>query len=196
MIIVDWNYLSLPREKRRSHLDLNQPCLERGGNSTVHKGVLAQFLNTNLPNRLKEGRVCLCHACHNGNCSNPLHLYWGTDVDNTLDQQENGTLSSPYERTLRKYGSKETRKILEHNGRKAIRKFNEETRKNSTHINHTGFSQEEVDSRLILISDIDLTQFGWVSKVSERLNITHTQARRFINKHYNGEVYSRKSPLK
>jgi hypothetical protein len=196
MITVDWKYLSLPREERRSHLDLSENCLERGGNSTVHKGVLAQFLNTDLPGTLQEGRVCLCHACHNGKCSNPRHLYWGTDADNILDQKENGTHSNPYKRTIDKYGEEEALKIIKRNGRKAIKVFNEnpDKRKTQPSMNHRGFNESEINERLQVISKIDLTVFGWVEKVAKALGVTHTQARRFIKKYYHGEVYTRKSP--
>lgn len=68
--------------ERQSHLDLSEPCLERGGNSTNHKGVLAQYLDTNIPYGIQYP---LCHACHNGKCSNPKHLYWGTCSENNQD---------------------------------------------------------------------------------------------------------------
>jgi hypothetical protein len=198
MIIIDWEYLSSPREERRSHLDLSEDCLLRGGNSTVHKGVLAQYLNTNLPGTLPTGRACLCHACHNGGCSNPRHLYWGTDRDNMLDQKENGTCVSPYRRTIDKYGEKEASEIMRKNGRAAIKKFNDavEERKKRPALNHRGFNELEIQTRLQLIASIDLTSFGWVQKVADTLGVTHTQARRFIKKYYKGVVYTRKSPLK
>jgi len=93
-------YINRERNERRLHIELSEPCLERGGNSTNHKGVLAQFLNTEIP----SGRILLCHACHNGKCSNPKHLYWGTDRDNMLDAKENGTWKSPWDATVEKYG--------------------------------------------------------------------------------------------
>jgi hypothetical protein len=86
--MIDINELILEtREVRQEHLDLKKPCLERGGNSTNHRGVLAQFMNSTIP----SGRILLCHACHNGKCSNPLHLYWGTDKENADDAMKNGT---------------------------------------------------------------------------------------------------------
>lgn len=51
---------------------------------------------------------------------------------------------------------------------------------------------DEISNRLNLIKDIDINKFGWVKKVSERLNISHTQVKRFIDKYYNGECYRRK----
>lgn len=66
-------FIKESREVRRAHLQLEEPCCERGGNSTNHKGVLAQYLDTTIP----SGRILLCHACNNEKCSNPKHLYWG-----------------------------------------------------------------------------------------------------------------------
>ena len=58
-------------------------------------------------------------------------------------------------------------------------------------------TKEEISKRLNKIekSNIDLTKFGWVGKVAELLNVTHTQSRRFMSKHYNGYLYKRKSPV-
>jgi hypothetical protein len=61
---------------------------------------------------------------------------------------------------------------------------------------HNALKKDEVEERLKMISHIDLKKFGWVQKVADALNLTHTQARRFINKYYEGLVYTRKSPLK
>ena len=93
-------HIKKSRDERREHLNLDEPCLERGGNSTVHKGVLAQYLTTTIP----SGRILLCHACNNGGCSNPKHLYWGTDKDNLQDAKECGTYKTVWERTIEKYG--------------------------------------------------------------------------------------------
>jgi Zn finger protein HypA/HybF involved in hydrogenase expression len=59
---------------------------------------------------------------------------------------------------------------------------------------HNALTHEEINSRLEKISHINLTKFGWVQKVSNTLNISHTQARRFIDKYYSDEVYTRKPP--
>jgi hypothetical protein len=82
---------SCSKFERQVHLKLDERCIERGGCSTNHKGVLAEFLQTTIPNG-KEG-IFLCHACHNGKCSNPKHLYWGTPSENIEDSIANGTHS-------------------------------------------------------------------------------------------------------
>lgn len=53
-------------------------------------------------------------------------------------------------------------------------------------------SIDEVEKRLKCIEDIDLKKYGWVSEVSNRLGLTHTQVKRFIDKYYKGEYYRRK----
>jgi hypothetical protein len=93
-------YINCSRGERRKHLDLSDKCIERGGNSTNHKGVLAQYLDSNIPG----GRILLCHACNNGKCSNPKHLYWGTDKDNHIDLVESGNFKSIFQRRIEKYG--------------------------------------------------------------------------------------------
>lgn len=57
--------------------------------------------------------------------------------------------------------------------------------------NLTTLPKCEVEKRIVAISHIDMTKLGWVGKVSNALNISHTQARRFITKYYQGEVYTR-----
>ena len=107
-------FITRSREDRRSHLTLNEPCCERGGNSTNHKGVLAQYLDTTIP----SGRILLCHACNNNKCSNPTHLYWGTDTDNIIIDGANfGTHKSPWDRMVEKYGYE---KACEMNKRKMV----------------------------------------------------------------------------
>ncbi len=82
-----YEYIQMPREERQKHIDLSSPCQIRGGNSTQFRGLLAYYLNTTIPN----GHLCLCcHACNDGDCSNPLHLYWGTSKENHEDAVEAG----------------------------------------------------------------------------------------------------------
>ena len=65
----------------------------------MHRGVLAQYLDTDLPTK-----VDLCHACHNDKCSNPQHLYWGTRAENIQDAKDNGTWVNQWELKVAKYG--------------------------------------------------------------------------------------------
>lgn len=101
------NYLAKEQKERQHHLDLDEDCEERGGNSTNHRGVLAQYLNTPIYGRPAD----LCHACHNGKCSNPKHLYWGTRKENIQDAVDNGTWKSAWERKVEKYGYDEACKM-------------------------------------------------------------------------------------
>lgn len=97
ILVEDW--IKESKHERTSHLDLSESCLERGGNSYMHRGILAQYLDTNLP-----PKIDLCHACGNGKCSNPKHLYWGTRSENVRDAMEHGTHQSAWQRTVEKYG--------------------------------------------------------------------------------------------
>lgn len=68
-------------EVRQKHLNLDTPCVKRGGNSTHYKGVLAEYLGTTIP---QEGQTLVCHACGHLRCSNPEHLYFGRDAYNVV----------------------------------------------------------------------------------------------------------------
>lgn len=96
-------YLKIPQTERQNHINLSESCLERGGISTNHRGVLAQFLNTPIYGKPAD----LCHACHNDKCSNPRHLYWGTRKENITDSKNNGTWKPAFERVVDKYGYEE-----------------------------------------------------------------------------------------
>lgn len=98
------SYLDKTREERRRHLRLETPCNERGGYSTLFRGLLADKLGTEI---FIDKKIVLCHACHNEKCSNPEHMYWGSYLDNIEDQKENGTWKSVWDRTVDKYGYEE-----------------------------------------------------------------------------------------
>lgn len=101
-------YMKLSKEERQAHLNLSEDCLERGGNSTNHRGVLAQFLDTNIPGH----KILLAHACNNSKCSNPRHLYWSTHYENTVeDGAKFGTWKNPWQRTVEKYGLEEAKRM-------------------------------------------------------------------------------------
>lgn len=117
-----------PQHIRQSHIDLSEPCLERGGNSTNHRGVLAQFLNTII----FKSPVDLCHACHNGNCSNPKHLYFGTRKENTRDAMNNGRKNT-WENMVSKYGLEGARNINRRGNKSNGGKANKGKRKSMEH---------------------------------------------------------------
>ena len=93
-------YILLPKETRQQHLKLDEACIERGAGSYYFKGLLAHLLDTTVPTGHK---IHLCHACHNAQCGNPNHLYWGTASENRLDAKENGA-KSIWDRMVEKYG--------------------------------------------------------------------------------------------
>ena len=101
-------YIKESYESRTAHLDLESECREMGGNSTSFKGLLSHVLGVTIP---KGSRILLCHKCHNANCSNPKHLYYGTPKENIIDQKENGTWKTVWERMVEKYGYEEACKI-------------------------------------------------------------------------------------
>lgn len=98
------SYLNKPIAERKQHLDLHTSCIERGGNSTMFRGLLANFLDTEI---FIDKKILLCHACHNSKCSNPKHLYWGSYKENLNDQIINGTWKNVWERQVEKYGYEE-----------------------------------------------------------------------------------------
>ena len=109
MLLIE-EYIKLPQEKRKEHLDLTESCIERGGPqngglSSYCKGLMAHLLNTSIPSGHK---IHICHACNNEKCSNPKHLYWGTAQENRLDQ---GTGNSVWDRMVKKYGYEEACKM-------------------------------------------------------------------------------------
>lgn len=55
-------------------------------NFNAHRVALILFQGADQPD------LIACHGpCHDRRCVNPLHLYWGTDVDNALDKRRDGT---------------------------------------------------------------------------------------------------------
>ena len=104
MLLIE-NYIKLPKEERQSHLQLTDPCVERGGPqkgglSSYCKGLMAHLLDTSIPTGHK---IHICHACNNEKCSNPNHLYWGTAQENATDRMNNGD-KTIFEKMVEKYG--------------------------------------------------------------------------------------------
>jgi hypothetical protein len=101
-------YIQKPYEQRITHLDLQSECIEVGGNSTSFKGLLSYILGVTIPSGSK---ILLCHKCHNGKCSKPKHLYYGTPTENIQDQRDNGTWKTTWERMVDKYGLEEAKRL-------------------------------------------------------------------------------------
>ena len=76
-------YIQLSKLDRQNHIDLKDPCIFIGGSSHQARLLMAHFLGTTVPKGMK---IHLCHACNNGDCSNPKHLYWGTVSENAIDR--------------------------------------------------------------------------------------------------------------
>jgi len=146
-------YMSLPKEERQKHLDLSTPCVERGGNSTNHRGVLAQYLDTVIP---MARSAILAHACNNPKCSNPEHLYWATDRENIVeDGAKFGTHKSPWERKVEKYGLEEARRMNAKGNKSAGGKANKGKSKSEEHkrkiaeaIRQKHLTKKQADSKL------------------------------------------------
>lgn len=94
------DFMLKTKDERQAHLKLDEPCLERGGASMYLKGLLAHLMGTTIPSGKK---IHVCHACHNGACSNPNHIYWGTSSENKYDADGNGG-TTLWERMVAKYG--------------------------------------------------------------------------------------------
>lgn len=109
-----YEYIGLPKSSRQAHLNLSESCIERGAGSYYFKGLLAHHLDTTVPTGHK---IHLCHACNNGACGNPNHMYWGTAQENRQDQVTNGG-KTIWERTVEKYGEEEARLMNARNGNK------------------------------------------------------------------------------
>lgn len=123
------DYITLPKEERQTHLKLDEPCIERGAGSFYFRGLLAHVLDTTVPTGMK---IHLCHACHNGACGNPNHLYWGTSKENRLDQVENGG-KTIWERMVEKHGLEKAKAMQSRGDKSAGGKANKGKPKSEEH---------------------------------------------------------------
>ena len=113
MLLIE-DYIQLSQEFRQTHLRLDEDCIERGGQSMYLKGLLAHMRDTSIP----TGHLAhVAHACHNGKCSNPNHLYWGTPKENAADHIANGG-KSIWENMVNKYGEEGARAMQGRGGNK------------------------------------------------------------------------------
>lgn len=166
-------HMKLSREERRAHLRLDEPCIEIGTDSRLCRGLLAHTLGTTVGN----STIYVCHACHNPNCSNPYHLYWGTPKDNHMDQVENGTYQTLRERTINKHGEKKYLKMQREKARLGGLK---------------GGGNNKLTTEIVKERTKDYKnskeEKGRITKLAKKWNVSHTQVRRFIETYVNGEV--------
>ena len=185
------NHMNLPLEARQTHLNLSESCLEIGGCSKSNRALLAMHLNTTCETLgMKTGY--LCHACHNGKCSNVNHLYWGSAKENSQDKL----------RDQPKLGMKIKQNIVERYGEDHYRKAGA--------LGHLGWksgkpaqtlTSEQVNQRIhaLLDSGIDIQTYGWVNKTATLWGISHSQVRRFFQTYWTGPApyeKKKKSPSK
>lgn len=89
-------FVTLPLELRKDHLNLSFPCEIIGGVSNVtrqrraRKKLLTLLQLDDDVKNWKTFGVRTCHGCHNDSqssevCSNPLHLYVGSALENYSD---------------------------------------------------------------------------------------------------------------
>lgn len=153
-------YILKSRDERRAHLLLTSECIEIGGNSYQARLLLAHARMTTVPTH-KE--IHVCHACNNGKCSNVLHLYWGTPKDNYLDRVEAGTAFPKWQRTEAHLDAQ--RKSGENLGR--------------LHGGSNRLSPEDLCRIKEVLDSIPKT-WGWISKASKILGVSHTQVKRYL----------------
>tara|TARA_R110002153_G_C13004427_1_gene465508 strand:+ start:93 stop:575 length:483 start_codon:yes stop_codon:yes gene_type:complete len=110
MILIE-EYMEQTQVARQQHLQMNEPCIERGGQSMYLKGLMAHILGTSIPSGHK---IHVCHACHNAKCSNPNHLYFGTPSENAIDRETNNP-SSIWAKTVKKHGLERAKEIQRNN---------------------------------------------------------------------------------
>lgn len=166
-----WEYIKRSKDERQAHLRLSDPCIERGGHSVEFRGLLAVHLDTTIP----AGRfVNLCHACHNGACSNPNHLYWGSAGENRQDAIANdpGQFTRARDTLIERLGNDKAKEFYREIGRRGGQTAKQE-----------GLSDDEIAERQRVILECDPSKRGWISRASKRLNISHTQIGRFVNKY-------------
>jgi hypothetical protein len=175
------DYILLPLEQRKKHLRLDEQCVERGGNSALvsyaMRGTLSYILNTSLPYKIN---VEACHACNNGKCSNPFHLYWGTRKENTADYICSSNYKSLWQKMVEKHGLEKAKEIQASSGRKNISSINQQRLNNKEEQNKVRAKEALTDARKIAERN---SQFGtcWIRKEGKEIKIKQNKILLFIS---------------
>lgn len=171
MLFEDINeYMKRPREERRKHLLLDECCIEIGGLSQFYRGLLAHHLGTTIGDR----SVYVCHACNNPKCSNPNHLYWGSPTDNIIDQKEAGTWKSGYRKMIDKYGEEKVKQMLSSRSKLGGKAGG----------GHNRLTAAQLQDWKNAISSVDPHKRGWIAELGRKMDCTHTQVKRILNKYF------------
>lgn len=162
-------YIQKPQIERLSHVVLSEPCIEIGGRlSTEYRGLLAHHLMTTIPTAKK---ILLCHACGNGKCSNPRHLYWGTYSENLRDAYNHGAMKTQKEYYIEKHGEEAYRAEM---GRRAA--------KGGKAFKPTRSLKNDRILEIQTAIENEPKTWGWIGRVSKKLDVSHTQVQRYIKK--------------
>lgn len=169
-------YIQLPKDDRQRHLDLTESCIEIGGSSYQFKGLLCHTTKTTLP--LKADNVLLCHACHNGKCSNPRHLYWGTHQENYHDGMSNGG-KTIHEKCVEKYGEEHWLRELKGRGNK-----NRGSQLGKMYGGKNKLSAPRLKEIEDVLKLVQVGKWGWQAVAAQKLNLSHTQIKRIVIKYF------------
>lgn len=153
-------YMLKPRSERQAHLNLRTRCIEVGGDSKQFRGLLAHTLQTTIPQGVT---IYLCHACGNGRCSNPNHLYWGTPSENNLDQYVHGRPGRGGFWSMTPEGKEHARRLG--------KKYGAPLRLSPGKL-----------KQIRRVIDTELKTVGWKGRAAKKLGVSHTQLRRYLKK--------------
>jgi hypothetical protein len=161
------DYMKRERDERRSHLDLDDPCIEIGGDSRQFRSHLAFHLGTTIP---KGKSVNLCHACNNDKCANPKHHYWGSHGDNIIDQYECGARVPIWNTMIEKYGIEKASAMQRKAGRKGGLSGGGKNK----------LTAAEIQDRRQIILECEPEKYGWIGRAAKALGVSHTHVRRLV----------------